>query len=62
RLPEISFRLELAPPAGPDSTPGIEWVTPMDGQAMRYSREPMTHGWQRFKVWLYSLLPIEHLL
>ena len=62
RLPEISFRLELAPPAGPDSTPGIEWVTPVDGQAMRYSREPMTHGWQRFKVWLYSLLPIEHLL
>jgi cardiolipin synthase C len=62
RLPEISFRLELAPSAGPDSTPGIEWVTTVDGQEVRYSGEPMTHAWQRFKVWLYSLLPIEHLL
>ena len=62
RLPEISFRLQLAPPAGPGSTPAIEWVTTRDGQEVRYSSEPMTRAWQRFKVWLYSLLPIEPLL
>lgn len=62
RLPEISFRLELTPPAGPGSTPGIMWITTRDGQEVRYSSEPMTHAWQRFKIWFYSLLPIEPLL
>jgi len=62
QLPNIGFRLELAPAAGPDSAPGIEWVTTQDGQAVRYSSEPMTNAWQRFKAWFYSLLPIEHLL
>jgi len=62
RLPEISYRLELAPAAGPDSAPEIVWVTTRDGQAVRYSSEPMTHAWTRFKVWFLSLLPIEQLL
>jgi putative cardiolipin synthase len=62
RLPEISFRLELTPPAAADSTPTLAWVTTEAGQAVRYAREPMTHAWQRFRIWLYSLLPIEHLL
>jgi len=62
RLPEISYRLELTPAAGPDSAPGTAWVTTQDGQEVRYSSEPMTRAWQRFKIWFYSLLPIEHLL
>ena len=62
RLPEISFRLELTPAAEPGSTPAIEWVTTRDGEEVRYAREPMTNTWQRFKIWVYSLLPIEHLL
>lgn len=61
-LPDIGFRLELAPAAGPDATPEIEWVTTRDGHEIRYSSEPMTNAWQRLKVWFYSLLPIEHLL
>ena len=60
-LSDIGFRLELTS-AGPDSAPEIEWVTTEDGQAVRYTREPMTSAWQRFRAWFYSLLPIEHLL
>ena len=62
QLPNIGFRLELAPATGPDSTPGIVWVTTRDGRAVRYSSEPMTNAWTRFKVWFLSLLPIEQLL
>lgn len=62
RLSTIAFRLELTPAAGPGATPEIEWVTTREGQAVRYSTEPMTNAWQRFKIWFYSLLPIEHLL
>jgi putative cardiolipin synthase len=62
QLPNVGFRLELAPAAGPDSAPEIVWVATQDGQAIRYSSEPMTSAWQRFKLWFYSLLPIEHLL
>jgi putative cardiolipin synthase len=61
-LPEVSFRLELAPAPGPDGAPGIAWVARQDGEEVRYASEPMTSVWQRFKTWLYSLLPIEHLL
>jgi len=60
-LSDIGFRLELRS-AGPDSAPEIEWVTTQDGQTVRYTREPMTTAWQRFKAWFYALLPIEHLL
>jgi hypothetical protein len=62
RLSTIAFRLELTPAAGPGATPEIEWVTTREGQAVRYSAEPMTNAWQRLKIWFYSLLPIEHLL
>jgi putative cardiolipin synthase len=62
QLSNIGFRLELTPAQEPDSAPGIEWVTTTDGQPIRYSTEPMTNAWQRFKVWFYSLFPIEHLL
>jgi putative cardiolipin synthase len=61
-LPEVSFRLELAPAANPDSAPGIAWVARQDGMEVRYDSEPLTSAWQRFKTWLYSLLPIEQLL
>jgi putative cardiolipin synthase len=61
-LPDVSFLLELAPAANPDSAPGIAWVARQDGKEVRYASEPLTNAWQRFKTWLYSLLPIEHLL
>jgi putative cardiolipin synthase len=61
QLSDIAFRLELTS-TGPDSSPEIEWVATQDGDAVRFSSEPMTTAWQRFKAWFYSLLPIEHLL
>jgi hypothetical protein len=32
------------------------------GAEARYTSEPLASAWQRFKVWLLSLLPIEPLL
>jgi len=62
QLTDIGFRLELRSADGPDSAPRIEWVTNQEGQEIRYSREPMAGSWLRFKTWLFSLMPIEHLL
>jgi putative cardiolipin synthase len=62
RLPDVGFRLELSPASGPDSRPEIVWIATQDGREVRHSGEPMTSAWQRFKIWLYSLLPIEQLL
>jgi putative cardiolipin synthase len=60
RLPQATYRLELT-----KSQPGatrIEWVGVEDGREVRHASEPMADGWQRFKSWFYSLLPIEPLL
>jgi putative cardiolipin synthase len=62
QLSNIAFRLQLTPASGPDSAPRIEWVTTQDGHEVRYASDPMTNAWQRFKIWFYSLLPIEQLL
>jgi putative cardiolipin synthase len=62
QLADIGFRVELRSADGPDSAPRIEWVTNQEGQEIRYSREPMAGSWLRFKTWLFSLMPIEHLL
>ncbi len=62
QLSNIGFRLELTPASRADSTPEIVWVATQDGQVVRYSSEPMTHSWKRFKVWFLSLMPIEQLL
>ena len=62
QLSSIGFRLELTPGTRPDSTPEIVWVGTQDGQGVRYSSEPMTNSWKRFKVWFLSLMPIEQLL
>jgi putative cardiolipin synthase len=62
RLAEISYRLELVPAAGGEGATDIVWVTTQDGRTTRYTSPPKATVWQRFKVWFYSLLPIEHLL
>ncbi|MCU0810650.1 MAG: phospholipase D family protein [Thiobacillaceae bacterium] len=55
------FRLELVSPA-PDAVPAIQWVEVRDGVTIRHTREPLTTAWQRFKIQLLSLLPIESYL
>jgi putative cardiolipin synthase len=62
QLPEISYRLELAPAGRPGGASEIQWIDRQDGAETRYSRSPMTSAWQRLKIWFLSLLPIEPLL
>jgi cardiolipin synthase C len=59
-LPQNAYRLELRKPETGGSH--VEWVGMQDGREARHTSEPMTSGWQRFKSWFYSLLPIEPLL
>ena len=59
-LPQAAYRLELQKPQAGSAQ--IEWVGVEQGRAVRHASEPMTSGWQRFKSWFYSLLPIEPLL
>lgn len=61
RLAADWYRLEVAAPAA-DAPPRMEWVEVVDGTTIRHDHEPMTSTWQRFKVWLLSLLPIESYL
>ena len=37
---------------------GLVWSTEEKGVPVHYEREPARSEWQRFKVWLLSLLPL----
>jgi cardiolipin synthase C len=39
--------------------PQLVWVDASEGDVRRLSSEPDVSAWQRFKVWLLGLLPIE---
>jgi putative cardiolipin synthase len=54
-LPEVAFRVHLR-------DGGVEWTGRDETGETRYTQEPETGAWQRFKVWFYSLWPIEPLL
>ncbi|MGH7353056.1 MAG: phospholipase D family protein [Candidatus Rokuibacteriota bacterium] len=56
-----AYRLVLSRPDA-ESASRVEWVTQEGGAEARYTSEPLASAWQRFKVWLLSLLPIEPLL
>ena len=56
-LAKAAYRLELQPIKG--SRPRIEFVGVENGQETRYHRDPRTNGWQRFKAFVLSLLPIQ---
>ena len=46
-------------PGSDGSSPRLSWHTEQDGRPVDYRREPASGGnWQRFKVWLLSLLPL----
>jgi phosphatidylserine/phosphatidylglycerophosphate/cardiolipin synthase-like enzyme len=61
-LPESTYRVTLRHESGFGATPSLEWAGLEHGHEVRYDEEPLASGWQRFRVWLYSLLPIEQLL
>jgi putative cardiolipin synthase len=56
-LAKAAYRLALRPIKG--SRPLIEFVGVDGGQPTRYESDPHTTGWQRFKTFILSLLPIQ---
>ena len=56
RVPEDAYRVER----GADGR--LSWTEQRDGKTLRYDSEPGATGWQRFWVWMLSLLPIDSLL
>jgi putative cardiolipin synthase len=56
RVPQDAYRVTLA---GDGS---LVWTEQEDGKAVQHQSEPGTTAWQRFMVWLLSLLPIDALL
>jgi putative cardiolipin synthase len=56
-IDRIAWRVERA--TNGIGTPQLVWVETRDQDVQRHSSEPDVSGWQRFKVWLLGLLPIE---
>ena len=57
-LPANSYMLALRPNP-PGGAPSLVWRTQEDVQAVEYDTEPARSDWQRFKVNLLSLLPLD---
>lgn len=57
RVPRLAYEVMLAPDGR-----GLVWIERTDSGEKRYDTEPQTTWWQRTKVNLYSVLPIEWLL
>ena len=56
--PPNSYELTLLPRDG-DRSPRLVWRTQEDGNAFEYDREPARSNWQRLKVELLKLLPLD---
>lgn len=56
RVPEDAYQVTL------EDHGRLVWTEQRNGQQLRHDSEPGTTGWQRFWVWLLSLLPIDSLL
>ncbi len=54
-----TVKLEPKDRAKPEGTNHLTWIEFRNGEEIRYHQEPRTSFWQRFKVNLISLLPIE---
>jgi putative cardiolipin synthase len=55
-----AFRLELTPTS--NGAGRLEWVDTDEGREQRFTSEPRASRWQRFKAWMYGILPIESLM
>jgi putative cardiolipin synthase len=56
RLPFTTYQVGLA------GTGQLYWIERRGGESVRHDTEPGTSAWQRARVWLLSLLPVEWLL
>lgn len=54
-----TLKLEPKNPDSPESKKKLTWIEFRNGEEIRHFEEPYTSFWQRFKVNLISLLPIE---
>jgi putative cardiolipin synthase len=43
----------------PGGSKRLVWIEAKDGEEIRYTKEPQTTSWQRFKVGFIGLFPIE---
>jgi putative cardiolipin synthase len=57
--PENCYIPELRPAGVPGASPTLVWRTAEGGQLVEYTREPARSGWQRLKVKLLSILPLD---
>ena len=55
-----AFRLELTTTS--NGARHLEWVDTDKGREQRFTSEPRASRWQRFKAWMYGILPIESLM
>jgi len=55
-----AFRLELTTTS--NGATHLEWVDTDQGREQRFTSEPRASRWQRFKAWMYGILPIESLM
>jgi len=56
--PVNSYMLALCP-NGAVGSPSLVWRTQEDAKAVEYATEPAWSNWQRIKVHILSLLPLE---
>ena len=59
-LARTAFRLELR--TSSNGATHMEWVDTDEGRQQRFTSEPRASRWQRFKAWMYGILPIESLM
>jgi cardiolipin synthase C len=55
-----AFRVEMTTTS--NGIRRLEWVDTEEGREQRFTSEPRTSRWQRFKAWMYGILPIESLM
>jgi putative cardiolipin synthase len=55
-----AFRLELTTTS--NGARHLEWVDTDKAGEQRFTSEPRASRWQRFKAWMYGILPIESLM
>jgi putative cardiolipin synthase len=57
--PSECYILGLIPADAPGKSSRLVWRTEKDGRMVEYTREPARSGWQRLKVKLLALLPLD---
>jgi putative cardiolipin synthase len=57
--PNACYIVGLSQAGAPGKSSRLVWRTEEDGRIVEYTREPARSGWQRLKVKLLALLPLD---